>query len=155
MLSNRPVAFVDAAGVAFMELVLAGGGSGHPAQQFLYQPAVDRVLREGVDRFGNVEVLVQHECLRVRNDGDHVDLMLADLCTDELRRVRASYVIAADGGSSPTRGQLGVSYSGRTFEERWVVIDLVTASLGPPDADFALTLVLDPAHSRAPRGRFM
>ena len=123
MLSNRPVAFVDAAGVAFMELVLAGGGSGHPAQQFLYQPAVDRVLREGVDRFGNVEVLVQHECLRVRNDGDHVELMLADLCTDELRRVRASYVIAADGGSSPTRGQLGVSYSGRTFEERWVVID--------------------------------
>jgi 3-(3-hydroxy-phenyl)propionate hydroxylase len=32
-------------------------------------------------------------------------------------------VIAADGGSSPTRGQLGVGYSGRTYTERWVVID--------------------------------
>jgi 3-(3-hydroxy-phenyl)propionate hydroxylase len=32
-------------------------------------------------------------------------------------------VIAADGGSSPTRGQLGVGYSGRTYSEQWVVID--------------------------------
>lgn len=32
-------------------------------------------------------------------------------------------MIAADGGSSPTRGQLGVGYSGKTYSERWVVID--------------------------------
>ena len=57
------------------------------------------------------------------NTDRDVELMLADLHTEEFRRVRASYVIAADGGSSPTRGQLGVSYSGRTYEERWVVID--------------------------------
>ena len=49
--------------------------------------------------------------------------MLADLRTDTFKRIRASYVIAADGGSSPTRGQLGVGYSGRTYAERWVVID--------------------------------
>jgi 3-(3-hydroxy-phenyl)propionate hydroxylase len=124
MLPNRPVAFVDADGVAFMESALAGGASGHPAQQFLYQPAVDQVLRQGVERFAtNVEVLLEHECLRVLNTDRDVELMLADLRTDELRWVRASYVIAADGGSSPTRGQLGVSYSGRTYEERWIVID--------------------------------
>ena len=49
--------------------------------------------------------------------------MLADLRTDTFKRIRASYVIAADGGSSPTRGQLGVGYAGRTYTERWVVID--------------------------------
>ena len=49
--------------------------------------------------------------------------MLADLRTDTFKRIRASYVIAADGGSSPTRGQLGIGYSGRTYAERWVVID--------------------------------
>ncbi len=49
--------------------------------------------------------------------------MLADLRTDTFKRMRASYVIAADGGSSPTRGQLGVGYAGRTYTERWVVID--------------------------------
>jgi hypothetical protein len=39
--------------------------------------------------------------------------------------------------------------------DRWVVIDWITASLGPPDADFARTLVLDPPHARTARGRFM
>jgi aminoglycoside phosphotransferase (APT) family kinase protein len=35
------------------------------------------------------------------------------------------------------------------------VIDWMTASSGPPDADFARTLVLDPPSSGSARGRFM
>jgi 3-(3-hydroxy-phenyl)propionate hydroxylase len=123
MLAGCPLAFVDSDAVPFIQLVINPRGCGHPPQQFLYQPAVDHVLREGVGRFPNVEVLLQHECLRVANNGDHVELMLADLRADAFRRVRASYVIAADGGSSPTRGQLGIGYAGRTYAERWIVID--------------------------------
>ncbi|MEZ0052387.1 3-(3-hydroxy-phenyl)propionate hydroxylase [Mycobacterium sp. MAA66] len=123
MLPDRPVAFVDADGVPFFEMTITGRGCGHPPQQFIYQPAIDKVLREGVARFSNVEVLLEHESLRALNKGDHVELLLADLCTDTVKKVRAAYVIAADGGSSPTRGLLGVGYSGRTYSERWVVID--------------------------------
>ena len=123
MLPDRPISFVDADGLPFIHFKITSRGSGHPPQQFLYQPAVDRVLREGVARFPNVEVLLEHECLRVVTKDDAVELMLADLRTDTFKRLRASYVIAADGGSSPTRGQLGVGYSGRTYAERWVVID--------------------------------
>jgi 3-(3-hydroxy-phenyl)propionate hydroxylase len=123
MLPDRPVAFVDADGVPFIEMTINSRGSGHPPQQFLYQPAMDHVVREGVARFPNVEVLLEHECLRVLNKGDEVELILADLRTDTFKRLRAAYVIAADGGSSPTRGQLGIGYSGRTYAERWVVID--------------------------------
>ncbi|AXO23518.1 bifunctional 3-(3-hydroxy-phenyl)propionate/3-hydroxycinnamic acid hydroxylase [Mycobacterium avium] len=123
MLPDRPLNFVDAAGVPFIDLKITPRGCGHPPQQFLYQPAVDHVLREGVRRFVSVDVLLEHECLRVRPDGDGVELMVADLRTDTFRRFGASYVIAADGGSSPTRGQLGIGYSGRTYAERWVVID--------------------------------
>lgn len=123
MLPDRPVAFVGANGVAFYETTIAARGCGHPPQQFIYQPAVDRVLREGVARFPGVEVLLEHESLRALDKGDHVELLLADLRADTVKRVRASYVIAADGASSPTRGLLGVSYSGKTYAERWVVID--------------------------------
>ena len=123
MLSDRPLNFVDADGVPFIDLKITSRGTGHPPQQFLYQPAVDQVLREGVARFPNVEVLLEHECLRVVAKGHEVELMLADLLTATFKRFRASYVIAADGGSSPTRGQLGVGYTGRTYGERWVVID--------------------------------
>lgn len=123
MLPNRPVAFVDADGRPFIETTISARGCGHPPQQFIYQPAIDHVLREGVARFSNVEVLLEHECLRVLNKGDHVELLIADMQTDAFKRVRAAYVIAADGGSSTTRGQLGIGYSGKTYGERWVVID--------------------------------
>jgi 3-(3-hydroxy-phenyl)propionate hydroxylase len=123
MLPDRPLMFVDAGCAEFIEMKVKPRGAGHPPQQFLYQPAVDHALRDGVARFPNVEVLLEHECLRVVPKSDEVELMLADLRTDTFKRFRAGYVIAADGGSSPTRGQLGVGYSGRTYAERWVVID--------------------------------
>jgi 3-(3-hydroxy-phenyl)propionate hydroxylase len=115
--------FVDANGVPFVKLLPIDRGNGHPPQQFIYQPAVDKVLREGVDRFPNVSTLLEHECLRVIQHPDCVELMLADLTCDQFKRIRASYVIAADGGSSSVRGQLGIGFSGRTFSERWIVID--------------------------------
>src|SRR6201996_3439817 len=123
MLPDRPLTFVDANNVPFIDLKVHPRGAGHPPQQFLYQPAVDHVLRKGVERFADVDVLLEHECLRLHPTDDGVELMLADLRTDTLKRLNAGYVIAADGGSSPTRGQLGIGYTGRTYSERWVVID--------------------------------
>lgn len=143
MLPDRPLNFVDAAGVPFIDLKISPRGSGYPPQQFLYQPAVDHVLREGVQRFSNVDVLLEHECLRVLPKGHEVELMLADLRADTFKRLHASYVIAADGGSSPTRCQLGIGYSGRTYTERWVVID--TKVLKEWDAHDRLRFHCNPA----------
>ncbi len=123
MQPGNGASFVDANGVPFVRLLPVSRGNGHPPQQFIYQPALEKVLRAGVERFPNVAVLLEHECLRVIQRSDHVELMLADLKVDEFRRIRASYVIAADGASSPIRGQLSVGYSGRTYGERWIVID--------------------------------
>jgi 3-(3-hydroxy-phenyl)propionate hydroxylase len=143
MLPDRPLNFVDADGVPFIDVKITPRGSGHPPQQFLYQPAVDHILRDGVQRFPSVDVLLEHECLRVLPKDNHVELMLADLRTDTLKRFRASYVIAADGGSSPIRGQLGVGYTGRTYTERWVVID--TKVLKEWDAHDRLRFHCNPA----------
>ncbi|MFN3340806.1 MAG: FAD-dependent monooxygenase, partial [Dietzia sp.] len=117
------VAFVDAKGRPFTQLNPSSRGCGHPAQQFIYQPAVDATLRWGVDRFENVEIRSRHECLKVIPGPDGVDLLTVDLERDEFVRLSASYVIAADGGASATRGQLGIGYQGKTFSERWIVID--------------------------------
>ena len=78
--------FVDADGASIVKLQPIDRGNGHPPQQFIYQPAVDKALREGVDRFPNVSALLEHECLRVIQYPDCVELMLADL---HPRRVQA------------------------------------------------------------------
>ncbi|MGW5655242.1 bifunctional 3-(3-hydroxy-phenyl)propionate/3-hydroxycinnamic acid hydroxylase [Streptomyces humi] len=124
MLAERPLDFVDARGRTLLSARPAPRGHGHPPQMFLYQPALEQVLREGVERHPNVRVLLRHECLRLRQSADStgVELTVAG-ADDRLRRLRARYVIAADGGSSLTRAQLNVGYEGRTYEDRWVVVD--------------------------------
>ncbi|MET9084523.1 bifunctional 3-(3-hydroxy-phenyl)propionate/3-hydroxycinnamic acid hydroxylase [Streptomyces sp. NPDC004237] len=142
MLAERPLDFVDARGRTFLSACPSPRGHGHPPQMFLYQPALEQVLREGVDRYPNVEVLLRHECLRLRQDAEGVELTVVG-ADDSVRRLRAKYVIAADGGSSLSRAQLNVGYEGRTYEDRWVVVD--TKMLKPwPDHD-RLRFRCDPA----------
>lgn len=123
MLPERPIAFVDDRQRSFVDAHPRSHGHGFPPQLFIYQPALEQVLRDGVDRYPNVDVRLEHECVRLAQEPDGVELMLIDLADDELHRVRASWVIAADGGSSPTRGSLGIGFDGTTYEDRWVVID--------------------------------
>ncbi|WP_405487361.1 bifunctional 3-(3-hydroxy-phenyl)propionate/3-hydroxycinnamic acid hydroxylase [Streptomyces sp. NBC_00096] len=142
MLADRPVEFVDRRGRTFVRACPTRRGHGHPPQMFLYQPALERVLREGVTRYPGVKVLLRHECRYVLQDAEGVDLMVAS-ADNSVRRLRTSYVIAADGGSSATRAQLEVGYEGQTFEDRWVVVD--TEMLKPwPDHD-RLRFRCDPA----------
>ncbi|MEU6371658.1 bifunctional 3-(3-hydroxy-phenyl)propionate/3-hydroxycinnamic acid hydroxylase [Streptomyces sp. NPDC046909] len=143
MLTERPVDFVDAKGRPFLSARPTPRGHGHPPQLFIYQPALEQVLRDGVDRYPHVRVLLRHECLRVRQNADEVELTVVGTADDSVHRLRASYVIAADGGSSLTRAQLNIGYEGRTYEDRWVVID--TKMLKPwPDHD-KLRFHCDPA----------
>jgi 3-(3-hydroxy-phenyl)propionate hydroxylase len=121
MLADRPIHFVDRRGTPFIDACFTSAGHGYPPQLFIYQPALEETLRAGVDRFPNVDLLLSHECLRVRQDIDDVELLLVE--GEQLKRIQASWVIAADGGSSPIRGQLGIGFDGRTHETRWVVID--------------------------------
>ena len=126
--------FVDGNGRAFMTASPPSRGHGHPPQMFIHQPSVERVLREGVDRYPNVQVLLGHECVALdqRTDSVELEIVPAGSAGDPgtvtaVRpaggRVSARYVIAADGGSSRTRTQLGTGFAGRTYEDRWVVID--------------------------------
>ncbi|MFE2416353.1 bifunctional 3-(3-hydroxy-phenyl)propionate/3-hydroxycinnamic acid hydroxylase [Streptomyces hokutonensis] len=143
MLAERPLDFVDARGRPFLSAHPTPRGHGHPPQMFIYQPALERVLRDGAERYPNVEILLRHECLRLQQGPDGVELTALSTADDSVRRLRASYVIAADGGSSLTRAQLNIGYEGRTYEDRWVVID--TEMLEPwPDHD-RLRFRCDPA----------
>ncbi len=123
MLWGRAIDFVDADGESFLRFAPRTRGNGHPPQLFLHQPALEQVLREGVERYPGVEVRLRTEVTGQTQDVDGVELTLLDLDAGSTTRARARYVIAADGGSSPTRGRLGVGFAGRTYEDRWVVID--------------------------------
>ena len=123
MLSEMPIDFVDRRGRSILGLTPRRRGNGYPPQSFIHQPALEGVLRDGVQRFANVTVCLDTEVVDHQQDVDGVALTLRELAAATSRRARARYVIAADGGSSPTRSRLGIGFDGRTYEDRWVVID--------------------------------
>ncbi len=135
MLGDRPIDFVGLDGRSFLSITPKPHGNGHPPQMFIYQPALEQTLRDGVPRFESVRVLLGHEAVGISQDDEGVTLRVRRTEPDaEELTVRATYVIAADGGSSPTRRALGVGFEGRTYEGRWVVID--TKVLTPwPEVD--------------------
>src|SRR6058998_1182028 len=61
MLGGRPIDFVDHRGRSFLSFEPKSRGNGHPTQMFIYQPALERTIRAGVERFPNVRVLLERE----------------------------------------------------------------------------------------------
>ncbi|WP_433800908.1 FAD-dependent oxidoreductase [Actinomycetospora sp. CA-084318] len=71
----------------------------------------EQVLRERLAEEG-VEVSYGARLASLTQDDDGVELVL-----DDGRRLRSSWVIGADGGSSTVRRELGVGFLGETHEE--------------------------------------
>lgn len=70
------------------------------------QPQLDRVLREGLDRFPSVELNLGSEI----TDLDALD---------------AQFVVACDGASSAIRRGLNIGLSDWGFDQYWLVVDLM------------------------------
>ncbi len=90
---------------------------GHPPSVTYYQPELEAFLRKaavdaGVDVRLGVEVgSVEQSSVGVvahTDDGDH----------------RATWLVAADGASSPIRKQLGLSFVDQGFDQDWLVLDV-------------------------------
>ena len=68
-----------------------------------YQPTFEAALRSGLARHPNVQVVLGAELTGVNQHDDHVELTLDDTTTGERSWATASYLIGADGASSPVR----------------------------------------------------
>jgi 3-(3-hydroxy-phenyl)propionate hydroxylase len=88
------------------------------------QPDLEALLRNGLSRFPNVLQLFGWDMQEFSQDADSASVEIAH-ATLGTRTVRARYMVACDGGRSPTRGKLGIQLVGSTFVERWLIVDLV------------------------------
>ena len=87
------------------------------------QPQLDRVLREGLERFPGVELTLGSEV----TDLDSID---------------AKFVVACDGASSTTRRSLDIGLSDWGFDQYWLVVDLMFEN--DPQLPSVIQQVCDP-----------
>lgn len=109
---------------------------GWPVVNFLYQPTLENTLEELLDRYPHVEVRRGRELVDFTQDPDGVSVVHAASTgtsygenasvVDEATKqsVRARYLVGADGGRSLVRSRLGSEMTGKSFPERWLVVDL-------------------------------
>ncbi|HEY6795095.1 MAG TPA: bifunctional 3-(3-hydroxy-phenyl)propionate/3-hydroxycinnamic acid hydroxylase [Kineosporiaceae bacterium] len=130
-IQNVPLKFFDAKGYCLAEMQPTGRENGWYKRNIFMQPTAELALRRGLERFPHVHQLWSTELRRVSQDRHGVTLHLVDE-HGEPRTIRADYVIAADGGRSPVRSQLGIPLEGSTHARKWVVIDCADDPLDAP-----------------------
>lgn len=105
---------------------------GWPRRNGFVQPLADRVLHGGLARFPHVDVRFDATVTGFTPASDHVALAVTG--ATGAHTVTARYVLGADGGRSIARKSQGISFTGTSSSEDWLVIDIDDDPLGRPGA---------------------
>jgi len=114
--------FTRAGGRCFGKVEPTGRLYGFPKRNAFRQPLFESTLKVGLERFTNLTARFNHELLEFTQDQHGVRALIKD-ADGQLLDVKASYLIACDGGRSPVRKQLGIEMVGSSFSSRWLVVD--------------------------------
>ncbi|GAA4782957.1 bifunctional 3-(3-hydroxy-phenyl)propionate/3-hydroxycinnamic acid hydroxylase [Actinomycetospora chlora] len=113
--------YLDAAGrAAFTARSAWPFRLGHPFKNPFAQPDLERELAEHLREAPPVALRLGTEVLAIAQDADGVEVT-----TSRGDTVRARYLLACDGGRSTVREQLGIRMAGRSFDEVWLVADVL------------------------------
>lgn len=94
---------------------------GWPANLMFVQPEAEAILREGVARFSNVDVHLEHTARDFEPNQDGVNVTFDT--PEGAKTLSARYLVACDGANSPTRDSLGIDAQNLGFSEHYVVVD--------------------------------
>ncbi len=97
-------------------------GAGYSPLHFFCQPALERTLREGLERFPGVSLRLSHEVTALRQDPTGVEVEAVDRTIHAPLRLRARYLLGCDGAHSAARRMLGVPLVGDRYDEQWLAV---------------------------------
>lgn len=120
--------YVDDAGNVFGKVGSGPENYGFPKRNFINQPELETVLRDYIAKSPLCEVRFSSEVISLDDQPDQIVVHLTDQ-DGTPQQITADYVVAADGGRSPTRETLGIRMIGSTYEQDWIVVD----TLNDPD----------------------
>jgi 2-polyprenyl-6-methoxyphenol hydroxylase-like FAD-dependent oxidoreductase len=135
--------------------------SGWFSDYTMWQPHLENVLHGGAVTHG-ADIRFGREVVGLRPDADGVELVVNEVRmapdgsrvrTEHYERVRARYVIGADGANSFIRTTMGIEREDLGFTERWLDVDLEI--IEPVTFAYNIAQICDPARPRMlmPLGR--
>lgn len=131
MIQNVPMRMYTAGKRCFAEILPSTREFGWCRRNLFSQPLGEATLRQGLQRYPQVQLALGVELVALAQDADGVHVMLRDADGNE-HTVRAQYVVGSDGGRSTVRESLKVPYDGQTHANKWVVIECEDDPLDAP-----------------------
>lgn len=80
-------------------------------------------LRDGLARFDESAIWFGHELAKFEETGEAVQLELH--AAGVVKHISCDWLAACDGGRSPIREQLGIKLTGSSYDEKWLMVDLL------------------------------
>ena len=120
--------YVDDNGQVFARVGAGPANYGFEKRHFINQPDMETALRELIAESPLCNLHFSSEVTGHVDGPDGLDVLFQDALGAD-RRIRAQYLVAADGGRSPIRERLGIGMQGATYAQDWIVID----TLNDPD----------------------
>lgn len=114
--------YIDDQGQTFGRVGSGAPTYGFPKRHYISQPELERALLDLIAATPLCDLRFGCEVNAFDQSEDNITLSVTN--TDgSAASITADYVVAADGGRSPTREALGIKMTGSTYEQDWIVID--------------------------------
>ena len=114
--------YLTPSGRMFLKVEPSGTPYGFPRRNAFRQPVLEAQLRVHLAGFAAVDTLFGWRLEAFDQGPDRVCLDVVGP-EGEQRSVRCAYLIGADGASSFVREALKLPFEGRTFSEKWLIVD--------------------------------
>ncbi|MEY2685203.1 MAG: hypothetical protein RJA09_2347 [Pseudomonadota bacterium] len=103
----------------------ARGPHGCANNHYFHQPELEQLLRQGVQRWGTVDVRTAHEVTHIQNNGDAgATLTVENLNGGDTYKVQTRYVVGCDGARSLVRKTMGSPLTDLGLHQPWLVFDV-------------------------------
>ena len=96
---------------------------GFPKRNAFRQQVLVGQLRDGLRRFDGAAIWFGHELVNFNDDGQTVHLALRHDGAN--KAISCNWLVACDGGRSGVREKLGIKLTGSTYDEKWLIVDLL------------------------------
>lgn len=114
--------YFDDTGFCFAETGAGPVAFGFPMRQFILQPELEDALRTALIGRGAQGPLYRSEVTGMEQDDQGATVTVRD-AHGASHAIRTRWVLACDGGRSPLRDLLGITMTGNTYAEDWIVVD--------------------------------
>lgn len=98
---------------------------GFPKRNAFRQQILVGQLRDGLQRFDHTEIWFGHELTGFTEDQETGQVHLQLEHAGATKSLRCDWLVACDGGRSKVREQLGIQLTGSSYDEKWLIVDLL------------------------------